>query len=151
MCRSRPFARTLTTRISKVTMSSNCYVDPLTKTVLHHQLSVSARLESLSTATIRPNSYNPNQQSDYEFELLCRSINEDGFTQPIVCQRETREFVDGEHRWTAAIVHHYLKKNGLEISTQNCREARDQRFEILDPSLEIPVVFVEMSIEQMRI
>lgn len=108
-------------------------------------------IEYVSVATIRPNSYNPNQQSDYEFELLCRSINEDGFTQPIVCQRETREFVDGEHRWTAAIVHHYLKKNGLEISTQNCREARDQRFEILDPSLEIPVVFVEMSIEQMRI
>src|SRR6185503_16547287 len=39
----------------------------------------------------------------------------------------------------------------LEITTENCRAARDQRFDILDASLEIPVVFVDMSIEQMRI
>ena len=108
-------------------------------------------IEYVSVASIRPNSYNPNQQSDHEFELLVRSIDEDGFTQPIVCQQATREFVDGEHRWTAAIVHHYLRKNGLEISTTNCREARDRRFEVLDASLEIPVVFVDMSVEQMRI
>jgi len=68
-----------------------------------------------------------------------------------VCQRATREFVDGEHRWTAAIVHYHLRKNKLEISNEHCREARDQRFEIIDPALEIPVVFVEMSVEQMRI
>ena len=89
-------------------------------------------IEYVSVASIRPNSYNPNQQSDHEFELLVRSIDEDGFTQPIVCQQATREFVDGEHRWTAAIVHHYLRKNGLEISATNCREARDRRFEVLD-------------------
>ena len=108
-------------------------------------------IEYVSVASIRPNSYNPNSQSDHEFELLVRSIDEDGFTQPIVCQRATREFVDGEHRWTAAIVHYHLRKNKLEISNEHCREARDQRFEIIDPALEIPVVFVEMSVEQMRI
>jgi ParB/RepB/Spo0J family partition protein len=60
---------------------------------------------------IAPNSYNPNRQSDADFELLLRSITEDGFTQPIVAVRtEDPELakkhpytiVDGEHRWRAA-------------------------------------------------
>lgn len=89
--------------------------------------------------------------SDYEFELLVRSITEDGFTQPIVCQASTREFVDGEHRWTAAIVSHHLSRNGIEINEANCRDARARRLEIIDPELEIPVAFVQMSIEQMKI
>jgi len=50
---------------------------------------------------IKPNSYNPNRQSEHDFELLCKSIAEDGFTQPIVVQQQTKEIVDGEHRWRA--------------------------------------------------
>lgn len=50
---------------------------------------------------VKPNSYNPNRQSDKDFELLCRSIEEDGFTQPIIVLRETKTIVDGEHRWRA--------------------------------------------------
>ena len=63
-------------------------------------------LEKLEVAyvpigSIKPNKYNPNRQSAHDFELLCSSISEDGFTQPVVCQKETREIVDGEHRWRA--------------------------------------------------
>ena len=51
-------------------------------------------------------------------------MREDGFTQPIVVQRATREIVDGEHRWRA----------GREIGLQ-----------------QVPAVFVDMTPEQMRI
>lgn len=49
-----------------------------------------------------PNEYNPNRQSPQEFELLCKSITEDGFTQPILVMKGTNRIVDGEHRWRAA-------------------------------------------------
>jgi ParB/RepB/Spo0J family partition protein len=50
---------------------------------------------------VRPNNYNPNRQSEHEFRLLCRSIEEDGFTQPVIVSRDYT-IVDGEHRWRAA-------------------------------------------------
>jgi ParB/RepB/Spo0J family partition protein len=50
---------------------------------------------------IQPNNYNPNRQSEHEFRLLCRSIEEDGFTQPVIVSRDYT-IVDGEHRWRAA-------------------------------------------------
>jgi ParB-like chromosome segregation protein Spo0J len=49
--------------------------------------------------TIKPNSYNPNQMSQETLDLLAKSISVDGWTQPIVVNEETREIVDGEHRW----------------------------------------------------
>lgn len=70
-----------------------------------------------------PNAYNPNRQDEEEFELLLRSMKEDGFTVPILAQT-TGEIVDGEHRWRAS------KRLGLS---------------------EIPVVYTEMTAEQMRI
>lgn len=73
---------------------------------------------------VRQNSYNPNRQSEHDFQLLCKSIGEDGFTQPIIVLKSTMEIVDGEHRWRAC------KALGFE---------------------EVPVVFVDMSPEQMRI
>lgn len=56
---------------------------------------------------IIPNSYNPNRQSDKEFELLTKSMEEDGFTQPIVVVKHPDQdgkyrIVDGEHRWRCA-------------------------------------------------
>jgi ParB/RepB/Spo0J family partition protein len=74
--------------------------------------------------SIQPNEYNPNRQSEHDFELLCRSMREDGFTQPIIVQEATNKIVDGEHRWRAA------HKLGFKT---------------------IPVVFVNMTPEQMRI
>jgi ParB-like chromosome segregation protein Spo0J len=87
------------------------------------------RLERLvvtyvSPEELIPNSYNPNRQNERDFELLCRSITEDGFTQPIVAIRDGNVIVDGEHRWRAA------KKLGY---------------------VKIPVVFVDMTHEQMRV
>lgn len=73
---------------------------------------------------IHPNDYNPNRQSTHDFELLCRSMEEDGFTTPIIVQRKDNVIVDGEHRWRAAKVLGYTQ---------------------------VPVVFVDMTPEQMRI
>lgn len=81
------------------------------------------RLEKLQitympASEISPNPWNPNRQSEHDFELLLRSMGEDGFTQPIVVMRVNEEskqiddalkdfdvgqvvIVDGEHRWRA--------------------------------------------------
>ena len=50
---------------------------------------------------MQPNSYNPNRQNEHEFKLLCSSMQEDGFTQPIIVASDGT-IVDGEHRWRAA-------------------------------------------------
>lgn len=49
---------------------------------------------------LTPNIYNPNRQSENEFELLKKSIAEDGFTQPVIVGKDGK-IVDGEHRWRA--------------------------------------------------
>jgi ParB-like chromosome segregation protein Spo0J len=75
------------------------------------------------TGDMKPNAYNPNRQSQDDFELLLRSMEEDGFTQPIVALPDNT-IVDGEHRWRAARELGYT---------------------------EVPVVHVNMTPEQMRI
>ena len=87
---------------------------------------VLARLvvEYVSVEAIKANDYNPNRQSQHDFELLLRSIEDDGFTQPVVVHRATMTIVDGEHRWRAC--------KALGYS-------------------EVPVVLVDMTPEQMRI
>lgn len=81
-------------------------------------------VEYVPTDSLFPNAYNPNRQSDREFDLLLKSMEEDGFTTPVVAQRKTKMIVDGEHRWRAAT------RLGIK---------------------EIPVAFVDMTPEQMRI
>ncbi len=82
------------------------------------------KVEYLPIDALKPNKYNPNRQSEHDFELLCRSIEEDGFTQPIVALKKDKVIVDGEHRWRAA-------------TTLGFKE--------------IPVVLVDMTPEQARI
>lgn len=99
------------------------------------------RITYVEIGALKPNPYNPNRQSDHEFELLCRSMREDGFTQPIVAapvdethcadpkfvgkyEHGDMVIVDGFHRWKAAI------SLGLK---------------------EVPYVEVPMTVEQMRI
>ena len=108
------------------------------------------KIEYVPVASIHPNSYNPNRQSEHDFELLCKSIREDGFTQPIICHTD-RTIIDGEHRWTALIVLRHLAKNHLPDTPDNLQWARENRIKILDQAQEIPVVFTTMTIEQMRI
>jgi ParB/RepB/Spo0J family partition protein len=81
-------------------------------------------IEYLPVDSIQPNQYNPNRMSEKDFELLLRSMREDGFTQPVIAQRQTRMIVDGEHRWRAAAA--------LGMKT-------------------LPVVLVDMTPEQARI
>lgn len=90
---------------------------------------ITSKLETLSIeyapiGSISANSYNPNRQSDHDFELLKRSMETDGFTQPILCLRDTRVIVDGYHRWKAAEDLGYT---------------------------EVPVVFVDMTPNQARV
>lgn len=80
---------------------------------------------------IKPNQYNPNRQSEHDFGLLCKSIQEDGFTRPIVVRKGTMEIVDGEHRWRA------------------CKALHDQA--LMDFSEGIACVLVEMTDAQARI
>jgi len=56
-------------------------------------------IEYVPIAAIHPNDYNPNRQSDHEYELLRRSVEEDGFTQPVLVAEDRETIVDGEHRW----------------------------------------------------
>ena len=80
-------------------------------------------VEYVSVDEIHPNEWNPNRQSEHDFELLLRSMEEDGFTQPVIVGLDGK-ITDGEHRWRAAKVLGYA---------------------------DIPVVRVDMSPEQMRI
>ena len=73
--------------------------------------------------SIQPNKYNPNRQDEHTMELLLRSIEDNGFTQPVIINMDN-VIVDGEHRWRAA--------QALGMA-------------------EIPIVKVDMSDEQMRI
>lgn len=50
---------------------------------------------------LKPNDYNPNRQTQREFEALCQSILDHGFTVPIQA-RSDGTIIDGEHRWRAA-------------------------------------------------
>jgi ParB-like chromosome segregation protein Spo0J len=96
-------------------------------------------VEYVRCDAIKANPYNPNRQSEHDFELLLRSMEDDGFTVPVLCTRIGEAHLadpvferyligdivitDGEHRWRAAM------KLGFE---------------------EIPVVFAPMAPEQMR-
>lgn len=82
------------------------------------------KIEYVATDAVAPNPYNPNRQNTEEFAMLRSSMREDGFTQPILVQRQTHQIIDGEHRWRAA------RAEGYE---------------------QIPVVFTDMTAEQMRV
>ncbi len=103
--------------------------DKIAKRGLKQVESRAKRLERLEVVyvpidDVKPNSYNPNRQDKETMDLLKMSIQEDGFTQPIIATLVQKVIVDGEHRW---------------------RAARDLGME------QIPVVFVEMTDEQMRV
>jgi ParB/RepB/Spo0J family partition protein len=80
-------------------------------------------IEYVAIDSIRPNEYNPNRQDSETMEMLLRSIEDNGFTQPVIVTL-TGVIVDGEHRWRAA--------QSLGMA-------------------EIPIVRVDMTPEQMRI
>jgi len=97
------------------------------------------QIEYVRLDEIHPNSYNPNRQNEHEFDLLCRSIAEDGFTQPVItadCDQDHEckgVIVDGEHRWRAA--HH------VGVAP----------YDMCPPLEQIPMVHVPMAAPQARI
>ena len=58
------------------------------------------KVELVDIDWLKPNDWNPNRQTDDEFEKLKKSIVENGFMQPCVVL-EDGTIVDGEHRWKA--------------------------------------------------
>lgn len=58
-------------------------------------------VEYVDIDSIHPNDYNPNRQDDVTFEMLVRSVADDGATRPILVHRGTRDIIDGEHLWRA--------------------------------------------------
>lgn len=125
------------------------------------------QVEYVPALSISPNAYNPNRQSAHDFELLIRSMWEDGFTQPILALSDSRKIVDGEHRWTAAIVLNHLVGSGVNIDDatekginavrQEIQQARDNLSTIVQDmedngyELEVPVIFTTMHEVQARI
>lgn len=118
-------------------------------------------VEYVSAARLKPNDYNPNRQSAHDFRLLFRSMAEDGFTQPIIAHK-SGVIVDGEHRWTCGIVLAYIKANKLypaggtidqtaDDVIEDCRNRRLECLEALGDSCQIPAVFVDMPLAQMKI
>ena len=90
------------------------------------------KVEYVKIEDLKPNNYNPNRQSEHDFELLIRSMTEDGFTQPIVALDDLT-IVDGEHRWRAAsslgytevpVVKTTMTKEQMRIATLRHNRAR---------------------------
>jgi len=77
-------------------------------------------VQYVPSSSIQANEYNPNRQSDHEFDLLVKSMEEDGFTQPIVVVKASDpkfkfKIVDGEHRWRASSVLGYEEIPIVEV------------------------------------
>lgn len=67
---------------------------------------------------VRANNYNPNSVAPPEMKLLLKSIEEDGYTMPVVCyylsEEDIYEIVDGFHRYTICktVKRIYDRENG---------------------------------------
>lgn len=66
----------------------------------------------VNPANLVANDYNPNHVAPRELDLLARSIQENGWTQPIVCTRDN-VIVDGFHRWHLATLRADLTDAGM--------------------------------------
>lgn len=62
----------------------------------------SLKVEQVDPKELKPNAYNPNRQEEREFEMLRQSIRSDGFTMPVLVNKDLT-IIDGEHRWRAAL------------------------------------------------
>lgn len=51
---------------------------------------------------IKPNDWNPNSMSDAKRDGLKQSIEDNGWTQPIVVHADKQYIIDGEQRWAVA-------------------------------------------------
>lgn len=63
-------------------------------------------VQTLPLGSIRPNPWNPNEQTARQYEAERESLSTYGFVQPILVRRDADEpdafqIIDGEHRWRA--------------------------------------------------
>lgn len=69
-------------------------------------------VQLVPTEKIQANNYNPNSVAPPEMKLLIKSIEEDGYTQPLVCyydkQNDIYILVDGFHRYRVGKEHFKL-------------------------------------------
>jgi len=82
------------------------------------------QIEHVDIETLRPDPANPRTISPEEREALTRSIKEYGFLQPVLARREDKTVVGGHQRLLAA------RRLGMKT---------------------VPVIFVDLSIEQARL
>jgi len=77
----------------------------------------------ISLEKIIANDYNPNQVATPEMKLLCHSIVEDGYTQPIVVYydkgKDVYIVVDGFHRYRCAKEYFHLKEIPCTVIDKN--------------------------------
>lgn len=59
-------------------------------------------VEWVDREEIEPNDWNPNEMDAERLEGLKQSIEDNGWTQPIVVHAEEKYIIDGEQRWTVA-------------------------------------------------
>ena len=64
-------------------------------------------IDYLKIGDLNLNEYNPNRHTAVSFDLLLKSIEVFGFTQPIVVHKQTRRIIDGEHRYRVASILDY--------------------------------------------
>lgn len=66
-------------------------------------MSKQLKMEHLSLDQVQPNPWNPNKQTDRQFEAEKESILANGFISPILVRPldDGYEIIDGEHRWKA--------------------------------------------------
>lgn len=83
---------------------------------------------------VRPNDYNPNEVADQEMELLHKSIEEDGYTQPVVTIWDEEdgmyEIIDGFHRYMTMKMYDdiFNRSDGmLPITVLNTEHKNDRR------------------------
>jgi ParB-like chromosome segregation protein Spo0J len=86
-------------------------------------LATTMQLEHVDIESLRPDPANPRRISDAELEALTRSVHEWGFVQPVLVRREDRAVIGGHQRLLAA------RRLGMKT---------------------VPVIFVDLSIEQAR-
>lgn len=65
---------------------------------------IAGSYEQVSVQELRSNPWNPNVQTDRDFEKLCSAIRRFGFGQPLIVREadDGYEVIDGEHRLNAA-------------------------------------------------
>lgn len=74
------------------------------------------------------NNYNPNSVAPPEMKLLKHSIEEDGYTQPIVCYYDQKNdqyiIVDGFHRYRCAKEYFYLSEVPVVVIDKDIKDRK---------------------------